>query len=174
MRIKIGNSWVEMRPDLPIMVELSEQDKANIAFMDPEATKYAAYDEHSFTSEFIHAWMKDEAEISVVMPESFYDLYDPRLLHMAKDIFDGLLVDAPARKRQNSLLLLRNLMRISEIQAETIAYYADEKNYDDLARPIVQSPTGGTPECDEGDKARKAQDAVTAVINQNKWEARNG
>jgi len=43
MRVKVGNWWFEACSMLPVMVELTEQDKRNIANMAPEATRYACF-----------------------------------------------------------------------------------------------------------------------------------
>lgn len=50
MRIKVGNKWYECKPDKPIMVELTTQDKFNIAHMSAEATKYACFDDNDKTT----------------------------------------------------------------------------------------------------------------------------
>jgi hypothetical protein len=57
MRVKVGNEWFEAKEGQPIMIDLSEADKANIANMAPEATKYAVFDDNQTSDEKL-AWMK--------------------------------------------------------------------------------------------------------------------
>lgn len=57
MRVKVGSEWFEAKDGQPIMVELSEADKTNIANMAPEATKYAVFDDNQTSDEKL-AWMK--------------------------------------------------------------------------------------------------------------------
>jgi hypothetical protein len=45
VRVKVGDQWFEVTAETPIMVELSELDKLNIAKMNPNATKYACFAE---------------------------------------------------------------------------------------------------------------------------------
>lgn len=59
MRVKIGKVWFECHPDQPIMVELTPQDKVNIANMHPDDTKYALFDDNDQTTkEQKLAWME--------------------------------------------------------------------------------------------------------------------
>lgn len=59
MKIKIGDNWYECRPEQPIMVELTETDKRNIANMHPDATRYAIFDDYDNTStDDKLAWME--------------------------------------------------------------------------------------------------------------------
>jgi hypothetical protein len=59
MRVKIGNWWYAPQPGFPIMVELSEADKVNIANMKSDATKYACFDEKDpLDEEGRKRWMK--------------------------------------------------------------------------------------------------------------------
>jgi hypothetical protein len=59
MRIKIGNEWHEATAEKPVMVELSEDDKWNIAHMAPEATKYATFtDDDKRSKDEKLAWME--------------------------------------------------------------------------------------------------------------------
>ena len=50
MRVKIADTWFAVTPTTPIMVELSESDRRNIANMAPDATKYASFHADSFPS----------------------------------------------------------------------------------------------------------------------------
>ncbi|MBB3910847.1 hypothetical protein [Sphingomonas desiccabilis] len=43
MRIKIADTWHEVKLGTPIMIELSQADRRNIANMAPTATKYACF-----------------------------------------------------------------------------------------------------------------------------------
>jgi len=43
MRVRIGNWWYAPTSSLPLMVELTEADKALIAHMASDATKYACF-----------------------------------------------------------------------------------------------------------------------------------
>lgn len=59
MRVKIGAQWHEVDPTSAIMIELTAADRANIANMVPDATKYAVFhdaDERSVEQK--RAWME--------------------------------------------------------------------------------------------------------------------
>lgn len=45
MRVKVGNQWFSAKPGNPIAVELTDQDKANIANMLPHCTRYGQFDD---------------------------------------------------------------------------------------------------------------------------------
>lgn len=61
MRVKVGNDWFQCEPNRPLMVELSDSDKANIAAMHDDATLYAVFDDSDQTSaEEKLRWMKAE------------------------------------------------------------------------------------------------------------------
>ncbi len=45
MRVRIGNLWFDALPGQPIMVELAPSDKANIANMAPDGTRYAIFND---------------------------------------------------------------------------------------------------------------------------------
>ena len=47
MRLKYGDTWFDVSDDIPIMIQLTEKDKENIASMHPEATKYAIFSDNS-------------------------------------------------------------------------------------------------------------------------------
>ena len=57
MRVKHGDQWLECELGKPLMVELTEADKRNIANMHPDATKYALFGEGDMTTEEKQAWM---------------------------------------------------------------------------------------------------------------------
>jgi hypothetical protein len=57
MRIKVNDEWYDGE-DQPVMVELTDQDKINIANMDKECKKYCARPNEGYTSEQILEWMK--------------------------------------------------------------------------------------------------------------------
>jgi len=58
MRIKAGDTWYEVTIDTPIMIELTQQDKDNIANMHSDCTKYACFDDDDHrTDECMLAWM---------------------------------------------------------------------------------------------------------------------
>ena len=62
MKVKVGDTWYEPSADVPIMVQLSKQDKINIFNMPAEATRYAIF--HGETSiEERRQWM-DEGFLS--------------------------------------------------------------------------------------------------------------
>jgi hypothetical protein len=50
MRVKIGSKWFDCMNGQPIMIELSEKDRANIAAMHPDATRYALFDDNELMS----------------------------------------------------------------------------------------------------------------------------
>jgi len=59
MRVKIGHWWYEPTSMLPVMIELTEQDKQNLANMAPEATKYACFaDDDPLDEEGRKQWMR--------------------------------------------------------------------------------------------------------------------
>ena len=59
MRFKIANKWYECDIDQPIMVELTQKDKENIANMSPNATKYAIFHDYEpKTVEQKKEWME--------------------------------------------------------------------------------------------------------------------
>lgn len=64
MRVKVGDQWFEPAEGQPVMVELTKQDKMNIANMVPEATRYALFDDaDDRTVKDKLAWMDDGATI---------------------------------------------------------------------------------------------------------------
>lgn len=58
MRIKVGDVWYECQPGQPIMVELADKDKINIANMAKDNTKYALFYDNSLTKEQMLEWME--------------------------------------------------------------------------------------------------------------------
>ena len=58
MRIKIGDQWFDSN-DQPIMVELTGEDKDNIAHMSAKATRYCSYPCH-LDSNVIDRWMTND------------------------------------------------------------------------------------------------------------------
>ena len=63
MRFKIGNTWHKQELGQPIMVELTDADKANIANMCPSCTRYAVIDDEEFDSEEAEEqWMDEGAQ----------------------------------------------------------------------------------------------------------------
>jgi hypothetical protein len=63
MRFKIADRWVSVEPGQPLLVELDQADKANIANMAEGASCYAAF--HSgdtTTAEQKLAWMAEGRE----------------------------------------------------------------------------------------------------------------
>ena len=62
MRVKVGNEWFECQPGQPIMIELADGDRRNIAQMRPEATRYAIFDdEDGWSVEQKLVWMESGA-----------------------------------------------------------------------------------------------------------------
>ena len=69
MRVKVGDDWFEGACGRPIMVELTKQDKLNIANMNPEATRYAIFAKADLSSPGLveadakwQVWMDDGKE----------------------------------------------------------------------------------------------------------------
>jgi len=58
MKVKVGNKIIDGENE-PIMIILTDQDKANIKNMAPCATKYCMFPDGT-DIEFIQAWMKTE------------------------------------------------------------------------------------------------------------------
>lgn len=74
MRVKFGSNWLECGPGAPLMVELSDADRRNIANMAPDATKYAVFDDADATSaEDKLAWMGEEPK-----PQPATEFFCPR------------------------------------------------------------------------------------------------
>lgn len=60
MRVKIGNIWHECQPGQPLMVELSDADKSNIANMPENAHRYAVFhDNAELTENEMKEWVKE-------------------------------------------------------------------------------------------------------------------
>lgn len=62
MRVKIKDVWFEVKLGQPIMVELSDDDKKNLASLvtSGDGNKYAAFDENEkLTREEMLAWMDE-------------------------------------------------------------------------------------------------------------------
>lgn len=60
MRIKIGSQWFDVGHMQPIMVELTEEDKRNIANMPPDQNRYAQFSNTDLTTDQTRlAWMQD-------------------------------------------------------------------------------------------------------------------
>lgn len=75
MKIKIGDKWYAPEKGQPVMIVLSEQDKANIKGMHPNATKYALASDDEFENPSLFLeWMDDE-ESDEPVPNTI----DPRL-----------------------------------------------------------------------------------------------
>lgn len=61
MRVKVGHKWFEVSPGQPLMVELTERDRANIVNMAPGASCYAVFDDldaEEWSKEEKLAWME--------------------------------------------------------------------------------------------------------------------
>lgn len=68
MRVKVGDRWFEPAKGVPVMIELTEGDKRNIAAMEPAATRYAVlvdgdplYDRTTDDRSKVTAWMDEGA-----------------------------------------------------------------------------------------------------------------
>ena len=62
MRIKVGDKWFKCEPGQPIMVQLTDTDRQNIASMVPEASRYALFDDQDELSpDEKLAWMDQGA-----------------------------------------------------------------------------------------------------------------
>lgn len=62
MRVKVGNQWFSAEPGKPVAVELTDQDKANIANMLPHCTRYGQFDDRDVgptTIDQRRAWMTE-------------------------------------------------------------------------------------------------------------------
>lgn len=57
MIVKIGNMVFNGDQFAPMMIELTQKDKENIANMAPDATKYAVFPDDWGTPEEMRAWM---------------------------------------------------------------------------------------------------------------------
>lgn len=68
MRVKIGGTDIPANPGLPVMVELTQQDKENIANMAPDATKYAVFPDGWGTPEEMRDWMRDTDDTGPDVP----------------------------------------------------------------------------------------------------------
>ena len=63
MRVKVGDTWYSPN-DIPIMLELSDQDKENISNMLPEAGCYSAYPDGIFSIEAeVLVWMEADKKL---------------------------------------------------------------------------------------------------------------
>lgn len=63
MRVKVGDQWFQCEPGQPVMIELAEGDKRNIANMHPDATRYAIFeDDDGWSNEEKLAWMDEGRE----------------------------------------------------------------------------------------------------------------
>ena len=61
MKVKVGNKIYDGEAE-PVMVILTDSDKANIAHMLPECTKYAAFpDDLGWSDEEMYEWMGEKA-----------------------------------------------------------------------------------------------------------------
>lgn len=68
MRFKVGDVWYECKPDQPIMVELTDRDKANIVGMAKEASRYAVFDDADMRpADHMIAWMDVGADLAVIV-----------------------------------------------------------------------------------------------------------
>ena len=62
MRVKIGDTWHSPTPGCPIMVELEDLDKENIAGMSREMSMYACFHEDDGRGKIaMFDWMRDGA-----------------------------------------------------------------------------------------------------------------
>lgn len=60
MRVKVGDTWYEVTPEHPIMVEFTEEDKHNIINMAASANRYAIFHSESALSKIKRkSWMAD-------------------------------------------------------------------------------------------------------------------
>lgn len=60
MRVKVGDQWFKCEPGQPVMIEVTESDKQNIANMHPEATRYAVFDDgDGWSNERKLTWMDE-------------------------------------------------------------------------------------------------------------------
>ncbi len=57
MRVKVGETWFDWR-DVPICVELSDDDKRNLSNMPAHCTRYALFPEDTtMTQDEMREWM---------------------------------------------------------------------------------------------------------------------
>ena len=59
MKVKIDNTWHTQELS-PIAIELTEQDKINIANMAPDAKRYAIYPASWTDQDTMRSWIRDE------------------------------------------------------------------------------------------------------------------
>ncbi len=72
MRIKVGNKWYDGNVT-PIIVELSDGDRANITMMPKDKTKYCMAPD-TIENDSLRAWMRDEINIEDVVMKSEHPL----------------------------------------------------------------------------------------------------
>lgn len=66
MKVKLGDQWFEAVPNFPIMVQLTQKDRENIANMVTGADRYALFHkEDESTVEEKRDWMNEGYEIEL-------------------------------------------------------------------------------------------------------------
>lgn len=61
MKVKIGDTLYDSN-QIPVMLVLSDEDKENLANMDPEANSFCSYPS-GMNADAIHTWMEKEPRI---------------------------------------------------------------------------------------------------------------
>lgn len=95
MRVKWGDQWIEAKPDLPIMIELTKKDRENISNMHADATRYACFDDaDTTTTEEKLAWMNAgasfEAAATLIM--------EPATKAIGAGEIEAFLIDLKAKE----------------------------------------------------------------------------
>jgi len=75
MKVKVGKFLFDTN-HIPVMLVLSEQDKANIAAMDPEANSFCSFPD-GFDHKAVQNWMGDEDVVQVNSPEDLERMFMP-------------------------------------------------------------------------------------------------
>jgi hypothetical protein len=68
MKVKVGNVLFNGEQSVPVMVELTPQDKENISSMSPDNTRYAVFPDDWGTPDEMRAWMCEPALEVVASP----------------------------------------------------------------------------------------------------------
>lgn len=58
MKFKVGSAVFDQAESVPMMIEVTEADRKNIANMDPEATQYAVFPDDWGTADEKREWMQ--------------------------------------------------------------------------------------------------------------------
>jgi hypothetical protein len=100
MRVKVGANWFDATTEEPVMVVLTQKEKADIANMAPDATMYAVFvDDCAMSSNERLSWMTQPDPATALEGRRALMTGHPIPLHQA----DTLGVDELPRKSNNEL-----------------------------------------------------------------------